>query len=158
MKIALHVLALAALAIAGVSIPAPAQAADEHKMVMPQDVQWAPAPNSIPKGAEAALLYGDPGKDELFILRLKFPAGYTVSPHTHPKPEIVTVLSGTLHLGMGETADRSKTQAVPAGSFFALPPGTPHFAFTDEETVLQLSSSGPWALNYINPEDDPRNQ
>jgi hypothetical protein len=28
--------------------------------------------------------------------------------------------------------------------------------FTDEETVVQINSTGPWGINYVNPKDDPR--
>jgi hypothetical protein len=76
--------------------------------------------------------------------------------HRHSQPEIATVISGTFHLGMGKKADKSKTQALPAGSFFALSPGLAHFAFVEEDTVTQLNSSGPWGLTYVNPADDPR--
>jgi hypothetical protein len=31
-----------------------------------------------------------------------------------------------------------------------------HFAFADEDTVIQLNSMGPWGLTYVNPADDPR--
>jgi quercetin dioxygenase-like cupin family protein len=102
------------------------------------------------------VLFGDPSKEGLFALRLKLPEGYSVPPHTHPVDEAVTVISGTFSLGMGETADQSKAQALPAGSFFALPPGTAHYVFIDEETVIQISTVGPWGLTYVNPEDDPR--
>jgi hypothetical protein len=70
--------------------------------------------------------------------------------------EVVTVISGTFNLGMGETADQSATQALPAGSFFALPPDMAHYVFIDGETVIQISTVGPWGLTYVNPEDDPR--
>jgi quercetin dioxygenase-like cupin family protein len=135
---------------------APAQGADEDKIISPKEIKWAPAPASIPPGAEAAALYGDPSKEGLFALRLKLPKDYHIPPHTHPKPEVVTVISGTFRLGMGEKVDKGKSQALPAGSFFALSPGMPHFAFADEETVIQLNSSGPWGLTYVNPNDDPR--
>jgi hypothetical protein len=82
--------------------------------------------------------------------------GYHIAPHTHPKPEVVTILSGTLLLGMGETADQGKAKALPAGSFFAMEPGMAHYVYADEETVLQLNSTGPWSLNYVNAKDDPR--
>lgn len=35
-------------------------------------------------------------------------------------------------------------------------PGTPHFAWTTEETVIQMHSVGPWAVTYVNPAEDPR--
>jgi quercetin dioxygenase-like cupin family protein len=129
---------------------------DGHKVVSPQEIKWGPAPPSIPPGAQAATLYGDPSKDGLFALRLRLPKGYHIPPHTHPKPEVVTVLSGTFRLGMGKTADQAKAQALPTGSFFALSPGMEHYAYTDEDTVIQLNSTGPWGLTYVNPKDDPR--
>jgi quercetin dioxygenase-like cupin family protein len=143
-------------ALALAQTPAATQSAHEHKILAAAEVKWSPGPGSIPPGAEAAVLYGDPGKEGLFAMRLKLPKGYVIAPHHHPKPEIVTVISGTFLLGTGDTADRSKAQALPAGSFFAMSPGMAHFAFTDEETVVQLNSTGPWGLNYVNPSDDPR--
>lgn len=110
----------------------------------------------LPAGAEAAVLFGDPTKAGLFALRLKVPSGYAIPPHTHPADEVVTVISGTTNLGMGETADRSAAKALPAGSFFALPPGTAHFVYFDEETVVQITTNGPWGLKYVNPADDPQ--
>jgi quercetin dioxygenase-like cupin family protein len=134
-----------------------ASAQDGHKMLSPQEIKWAPAPPSIPLGAEAVVLYGDPSKDEMFAMRLKFPKGYKIAPHTHPKPEVLTVISGTFRLGMGETADQSKSKAFAPGSFIALSPGMAHFAAADDDnTVVQLNSTGPWTLTYVNPADDPR--
>jgi quercetin dioxygenase-like cupin family protein len=153
-KIAFSAVVLSAFAAAAVV----AGTMDEHRIVSPQDIKWGPAPASIPAGAEATVLYGDPAKEGLFALRLRMPAGYHIPPHMHPKPEIVTVISGTFRLGMGETADKQKGQALPAGSFFALAPGMAHYAFADEDTVIQLNSTGPWALTYVKPADDPRKQ
>jgi len=30
-----------------------------------------------------------------------------------------------------------------------------HFAAADD-TVVQINSTGPWGINYVNPKDDPR--
>ena len=155
MKIALPTL-IAAVAVAGVASTAPAKTMAGPSIVPPQEIKWGPAPAVLPPGAEAAVLFGDPSEDGSFVLRLKLPASYSVAPHTHPVDEVITVISGTFRLGMGETADRRKAQTLPAGSFFALPPGMAHYVFIDEETVLQISTVGPWGLTYINPEDDPR--
>jgi quercetin dioxygenase-like cupin family protein len=91
-------------------------------------------------------------------MRLRFPAGYRVPPHWHPRPERVTVISGVLHLGLGEKFDERGAQALPAGSYVFMEPGMRHFAWFEGETVLQLATQGPWAINYINPADDPRQQ
>jgi len=156
MKITFPVLVLSAVGLTGAASAAFAQSMDDHKVVSPQEIKWAAGPPSIPPGAEAAVLYGDPGKDGQFAMRLKIPKGYKIAPHTHPKPEIVTVISGTFRLGMGEKADESNAKALPAGSFFSMPPGMAHFASADEDTVVQLNSTGPWSLTYVNAADDPR--
>lgn len=70
-------------------------------------------------------------------------------PHAHKAPFIDrnTVISGTLHVGIGDTFDRSKGVAVPAGGVVAIPPGMPHFAWSDEETVVHVHGEGPWISN-----------
>ncbi|MDO9713348.1 cupin domain-containing protein [Paracraurococcus lichenis] len=109
-------------------------------VVTPQEVRWAAAPLSLPKGAEIAVLYGDPAKEGPFAMRLRLPANYSIPAHTHPGHEIATVISGTFLLGQGAQADKEKTQALPAGSLFAYPPGMEHYAFVNEPTVVQIST------------------
>jgi quercetin dioxygenase-like cupin family protein len=153
------VLNIAAVAVVGLAVlagSAISQQGSEHKLVTPEDIKWGPGPASLPSGAQAALLYGDPAKDGLFALRVKVPKDYHIAPHTHPKPEVVTVISGTIRLGMGETADRAKAKVLPAGSFFALSPGMAHYLFADADAVVQISTNGPWGVTYVNPKDDPR--
>lgn len=127
-----------------------------HTIVRSDEVSWTSGPPSLPLGAQAAVLHGDPAKEGLFVMRLKLPAGYSIAPHSHPRPEIVTVISGAFNVGMGDVADRSKAQRLGAGGFFAFDPGMAHFAHVDEETVVQINSTGPWAITYVNPADDPR--
>jgi quercetin dioxygenase-like cupin family protein len=130
----------------------------DNKLVTPAEIQWEPAPAVLPAGAQGAALYGDPTKDGLFSMRFKLPKGYRVPPHTLSKAGIFTVISGTFLIGMGEKADASKAKAMPAGSFIALAPGTPHFVSVDEETVVQLNNIGPWEITYSDPKDDPRHK
>lgn len=147
------------LLAAGAAIALPLSAgiaATDHVLVSPNEIAWAPGPPSIPQGAKSAVLYGKPGEDGLFALRLWLPAGYHLPPHTHPKPEVVTVISGEFKIGMGREPDRTATRALTPGSFFAFPPGMAHYAYTDVDTVIQLNSTGPWSLDYVNPADDPR--
>jgi quercetin dioxygenase-like cupin family protein len=120
------------------------------------DIQWQAGPKALPEGAQAAVLEGNPAKKGPFVMRLKVPAGYTIKPHTHPRQERVTVVSGNFQLGHGRTFDEAKLQDFKAGSFFSLPPGMEHFARASEDTIVQLNSEGPWEINYINPADDPR--
>jgi quercetin dioxygenase-like cupin family protein len=119
-------------------------------------LQWKPGPASLPKGAVIAVLEGDPGKEGPFVFRLKVPDGYRVPPHTHPKVERVTVISGTFNIGMGDKFDASATRAMPAGSYGFWPAGMKHFVWTKGETILQFHGQGPWSIEYLNPNDDPR--
>ncbi|MES2571116.1 MAG: cupin domain-containing protein [Verrucomicrobiota bacterium] len=124
---------------------------------LPTEPNWKEGPAALPAGAKVALLEGDPAREGPFTLRLLFPDGYRIPPHTHPKVEHVTVISGIFHLGMGEKFDQSSGHSMPAGSFGFWPAGMKHFAWTTGETIIQLHGVGPWAIHYLNPADDPRN-
>jgi hypothetical protein len=63
-----------------VLLPTGAMSADQH-VVQPDSLKWTAAPPVLPKGAQIAVLYGDPDKAERFVFRLKFPAGYKVAAH-----------------------------------------------------------------------------
>jgi quercetin dioxygenase-like cupin family protein len=134
-----------------------AQQADPHRSVAAADLKWAAVP-SLPKGAQIAVIEGPMNQAAPFTVRLKFPANYTIPPHTHPAVERVTVLSGRFHMGMGEKLARDQMHAVAAGDMMIMQPGTAHFAWAEVETVVQLHGMGPWGIAYINAADDPRKQ
>lgn len=143
--------------ILGVAVLAVTDAGAQRQVVLTAgEVGWKDGPASLPAGAKFAVLDGDPSKAEIFILRLWLPANYKIPPHFHSGQERVTVISGTFHLGHGESFDAAKARELSPGSYFSLPAGMPHFAWTSTETVVQLSSLGPWTLTYVNPADDPR--
>lgn len=127
----------------------------QHGLVAPGDLKWSDVP-SLPAGAKLAVIEGPMNQAVPFTVRLKFPANYRLPAHHHPAVERVTVLSGTFHMGMGERFDRKGTVPVQPGAIMIMQPGTPHFAWTDAETVVQLHGTGPWGITYINPADDPR--
>jgi mannose-6-phosphate isomerase-like protein (cupin superfamily) len=122
----------------------------------PDQVKWGPAPPFIPAGAQLAVLEGNPmASSGDYTIRLKMPDGYKIAPHTHPARENVTVLSGTLKVGMGDQFDASKMMSFGAGSFAYLDPSMHHYAGTSGETVIQIHGQAPVKFNYINPADDP---
>jgi len=133
-------------------------AADEHvHIVHVNEVPWAPAPDSLPAGAEFALIAGDPIKPGPFTFRLKVPAGYIVMPHTHPAAEYITVISGRLHHGTGDILQKESGVAMAAGDFAYLPAQMSHSVWTtDSPAVIQVNGTGPFTISYINPKDDPR--
>lgn len=150
-------LASSAAAVAILGVATSLHAAEGHHTVVSADaVKWGPAPPSLPPGAQAAVLLGSPSQAGPFVLRLKFPAGFTVPPHRHSKDEMVTVISGRFGIGSGEKLDRSAAP-LPAASFVHLPAGMPHFAWAaDGEVIVQINGVGPFDVTYVDPRDDPR--
>jgi quercetin dioxygenase-like cupin family protein len=119
------------------------------------DLKWGPAPPVFAKGAQMAVLSGDPSKAGEFVIRLRFPAGYKIGAHHHPTDEYVTVVSGDFSLGMGDKLDAAKSAALASGGFAMAPANMNHFAWTKGGAVVQVSSQGPFAMTYVNPADDP---
>jgi quercetin dioxygenase-like cupin family protein len=129
---------------------------DTMEVFTSETLDWKDEP-ILPKGAKSALLVGDPSKAGVFIARLKFPPNYQIPPHTHPFAEVIIVLKGKLGNGMGEKFDANKGDVLKAGSSFTLPSGHTHYVWTtDEETIVELIATGPWGIEYTNPEEDPR--
>src|SRR5215468_4543704 len=129
----------------------------DMRLYPPTSMEWKAGPAAIPPGAKMAVLEGDPTKEGPFVVRFQFPAGYHIPPHTHPKTERVTVISGALYLATGESLDRNSARKLPAGSFGYWPAGMKHTAWSEGETIIQLHGVGPWQINYVNLADDPRN-
>src|SRR4029077_9108908 len=130
--------------------------ADDMKMpVNASQIKWEPAPNFVPKGAQIAVLSGDPSKDGLYVVRLKLPAGYKIPAHNHPTMEMVTVISGNFHLGMGDKLDEKKGMQLTAGGYAEAPAKMNHYAWASSATVVQVHGQGPFAITYVNPADDP---
>jgi quercetin dioxygenase-like cupin family protein len=150
----MKLLLVAPLLLLGLA-PALAQT-HQHTMTNVGQEVWKDGPPFLPKGAQSTVLYGDPSKEGMFVLRLKLPANYKIPPHTHSVDEIVTVISGQAKVGMGKTADEKGTTAVKAGGVITMGPGMEHYVLIEEPTVVQLSTRGPFNIRYVNEVDDPR--
>ena len=130
-------------------------ATTEHKMIRASDIQWGPGPAALPKGVEAAVVYGDPGKPGPFAIRLKAPPGFKVGRHWHPTDEQVTILSGDFTMSMGE-GDKAHSADFGPGDHVSLPAKMQHAASTKNGAIVQVASHGPFEVNYVDPKDDPR--
>jgi quercetin dioxygenase-like cupin family protein len=130
-------------------------AASMAKAAPGEDFTWGPAPAIFPAGAQMAVLQGNPGGTEMFTVRLRFPNGYKIAPHTHPTDEHVTVISGHFKVGMGETADAKAMMTLKPGGFVTAPANHAHYAAAVGPTVVQVSAMGPFAMTYVNPADTP---
>jgi hypothetical protein len=123
--------------------------------VMPADLKWTDE-TSMPPAAKVAVVEGQQTKQPHYTLLIKFPAEYKLPAHWHPAIERLTVISGTFNLGTGDKFDTEKTKALTPGSIAIIQPLTNHFAWTSEETVIQLHGVGHQDIHYVNPADDPR--
>ena len=147
--------ALVAVLLSGVAAAGVASAAEMHKVIKADAVQWGPAPPQLPKGAQLAVLSGDPGKSGLYIVRAKMPDGYAVPAHWHKRAENVTVISGTFNIGMGDKLDKAKGEALGPGGYFGAAPKMRHYAWATGETVIEISGLGPFDITYVDPKEDP---
>jgi quercetin dioxygenase-like cupin family protein len=90
------------------------------------------------------------------VIRVQAPAGYRVPPHWHPGDENLTILSGTVALGMGDAWDEKAMQTVTTGGVVVLPKDMHHSFLARTATDFQVHGAGPFGITYVNPADDPR--
>ena len=129
---------------------------DDTEMSGSNQLVWGPAPPIFPAGAQFAVVEGDPGKPgDVFTIRLRFPNGYILPPHTHPADEYVTVLKGTFLAGMGEDFSNGAVVGYKVDDFVTMPANMAHFASARGSTEVQVHGVGPFALTYVHPQDDP---
>lgn len=127
-----------------------------YTRITPADLKWSPLP-SMAKGAQIAVLHGNPAKPGLFTIRVRIPANFKFSVHRQPDERVRTIISGTYYSAIGDQFDSSKLMAFPPGTFAHVPPKTWNFAETrDEEVVFQITGIGPTGIEYLNAADDPR--
>jgi hypothetical protein len=126
----------------------PAIDPDAMTIVHTDQMQWQDYPG-LP-GVKFVVLYGDPKKEGVYVIRAKF-APYTMSrPHWHPEARYVTVISGTWWGGTGDSYDPDRTVPVKAGGFAVHTPHEVHYdGAKDEEVVVQIIGIGPSGTNPV---------
>jgi hypothetical protein len=117
---------------------------------------WGPAPPALPSGAKVAVVSGDPTKAGPFTIRIDMPPDYAVRPHHHPTVEEIRLIEGTFHLGHGAKWDEQAMKALAADERVSILPKQPHFVHAASRVIVEVQSTGPFAVTYVNPKDDPR--
>lgn len=113
-----------------------------------KDLKWmAGMPGTL-----LSILEGDPKSDSLYTLRIKIPADFMVKPHWHTSNERVTVLSGSVYVGFGDSLDKNKSVKFSRGGYYVNPPFLHHYVWTDEPAEIQITGIGPWVVNYVKKE------
>lgn len=139
---------VAAFVFSLVAIPALSQG-NGAVIVMSGDEKWVDGTGPM-KGVQVATLSGDPAKVGSYIVRVKVPPNTTLGAHYHGDSEDVTILSGTLYVGLGDKVDQSKLTALGAGAFAHLDKAVHHYAVTkDDGAVIQISGTGPMTMTMV---------
>jgi hypothetical protein len=131
---------------------------DVFRSVLPEDIDWEPFA-AFPPSARLAGVVGHPSEPGPYVIRVKVPSGVKIMPHSHEEDRVYTVMSGVFYIGRGDQFDETKLEAYPPGAVVVLPGGTHHFHWAKSgEYVTQVTAIGPISLEYVSPQDDPRNK
>ena len=109
--------------------------------IEPKDIKWVP---NAAGTNETAVLYGDPSKPGLYVVRYKWKAGNMSRPHFHPNDRLIVVLSGTWWVGTGDVYDPNSTVSMGPGTQVAHYGKKIHYdGAKDGDTIIQIHGMGP---------------
>jgi quercetin dioxygenase-like cupin family protein len=151
MKINPFFAAFALAAAAAVTATTLAQSTPAFLRITPAQIHWQTLPDS--HGVQQAVLFGDPDKPGMYVVRVRFPP-YTMDvPHSHPNARYVTVLEGTWYTGTGDTFDLSRTVKLEPGSFMLHPAKAVHWDGSggSGSVVVQIIGEGPGTTTQVDP-------
>jgi hypothetical protein len=90
------------------------------------------------------LVYGDPAKPGVYVMRRQIAANQTTRPHVDDQDRWITVLKGTLWIGRGDVYSPDKLLPVREGGVAYLPANMHYFTTTGtSEVILQINGAGP---------------
>lgn len=154
MKFLHRTVALALGIAACAAFPATAQAPAGFIYLPPEQVAFK---SPLGVGPQQAMIYGDPSKPGLYVLRVHFPPGFHSNPHFHSQDRHATVIKGVWWNGTGEELDFNKARPVTAGSYVLHPAGGVHWdGAGDEETIIQIVGVGPVETTPVGKPDPGR--
>ena len=108
--------------------------------VSPADLQWGETPGEV----TFVDIAGDNETPGLYAYRVRFPDRFRNEAHFHPDDRLVTVMSGTLHMGYRNQFDEDALRALPAGSVWTEPANQTHFVWAQNgEVIIQVVGVGP---------------
>lgn len=112
-----------------------------------ETASFAPVGNAT--NMDAAFIMGAANQAGLYTIRVHLKDGGLMPPHTHPDDRMITVVSGTLHYGWGDTADPAATKAYPTGSYFLAKANDPHYAIGKGDVVYQEAGMAPTGTKWV---------
>lgn len=142
-------LGLASILAMSTSFSAPSD--KDFLVIPPEKVEWKDAGG----GAKLAVIYGDPGKPGMYVIRAYFPPGVMSAPHFHGEDRHVIVVQGTWNAGTDDSWDPAATKPLSQGSYMFHPAGAVHFdgSAGDEGAVVQIVGMGPSKTTFLFPKE-----
>jgi hypothetical protein len=130
--------------------------AEDATLVNPDKMKWVPL-DAVP-GTEIAVLSGDPSTQGMFVIEWRGPADTKAAPHWHTNTELVAQISGNALVGMGDDVELEKGTPLAHGGFGSMPAKMHHWYVAQSPFVVLIEGEGPFDVNFIHPEDDPRSK
>lgn len=118
-------------------------------VVQADEVQWRPCPPNLPSHCEIAVLEGSPQNPDLFTVRFRLGSNFYMPPHSHPKDERVTVLSGKMSVAFGVKGTHESAKQFGPGDYYVNARGAIHTVWADELSVIQITGIGPWEAEFV---------
>ena len=108
-------------------------------------------------GPETVVLFGDPSKPGLYVVRNKFPPGAHSAPHFHSQDRHATVIKGVWWTGIGPELDFKKAVPMKVGAYMLHPAGGVHWdGAGEEEVIVQIIGVGPVETTQVGPPGAPQ--
>ena len=129
-------------------VPASFAAVDDKGFVIVQkdDLVW----DTTSDRTQQHVLYGDPSKEGLYVIRVRFPPGGSSSPHFHTQDRFITVIEGIWNAGTDASHDMTRTTPIPAGGFMMHPAGAVHYdGSRGEAVVVEIRGMGPVSTESV---------
>jgi quercetin dioxygenase-like cupin family protein len=114
-----------------------------------ENILWRPCPPNMPPGCEIAVLEGNPQGPDLFTVRFRTRENFFMPPHSHPKDERVTVLSGKMAVAFGLNATRESAKEFGPGDYYINARDAVHSVWGDSLSIIQITGIGPWEAKFV---------
>ncbi len=143
--------AIAELAGAAIALPMilPVVAETDGGFIrlLPEQV---PYKSPLGAGPSQAIIFGDPSKPGIYVVRNRFPPGAHSNPHFHSQDRHATVIKGVWWTGVGEKLDFNAAVPLKEGSYMLHPANGVHWdGAGDEEAIVQIVGIGPVATTQV---------
>jgi quercetin dioxygenase-like cupin family protein len=133
-----------------------ARAADDAPGFIRLDPEALRFKSPLGLGPQTVVLFGDPSKPGVYVVRNKFPPGAHSAPHFHSQDRHATVIKGVWWTGTGPDLDFNKAVPLKAGAYMFHPASGVHWdGAGDEEVIVQIIGVGPVDTTQVGPPGAP---